>query len=52
MRYFQTLPLFNVDLEWYVGFYRTKLTFLKSLSNISMWIYGNMWGDHRCIKYV
>ena len=63
VRYFLTLSLFKVDLVWYVGFFRKKLTFFwfviwwcgfgeictifrrklkffKSMSNISMWIYG------------
>ena len=52
LRYFLTLSIFDVDLVWYVGFVRKKLAFLNSLSNISMWIYGNMWGDHIHIKNV
>ena len=40
VRYFLTLSLFKVDLVWYVGFFRKKLTFFWSMSNISMWIYG------------
>ena len=52
LRYFLTLSLFNVDFVFYVIFFRTKFTFLKSLSNISMGIYGNMWVDHTYIKYL